>query len=84
MKDNVIVIQIIYVLKNVKYKVVNKKVDSVGSQSNSNTDATIDLLGHDELQDHEQTMNHDELNDFTEIVRGKYLLNFIKYLLKSI
>ena len=32
MKDNVIVIQIIYVLKNVKYKVANKKVDSVGSQ----------------------------------------------------
>ena len=32
MKDNVIVIQIIYVLKNVKYKVVNTKVDSVGSQ----------------------------------------------------
>ena len=32
MKDNVIVIQIIYVLKKVKYKVVNKKVENVGSQ----------------------------------------------------
>ena len=40
MKDNVIVIPIIYVLKNVKYKVVNKKAEHVGNQ----VDITITVI----------------------------------------